>query len=271
MGGIGRMGFTICVALASILSAQTTAEFDAVSIKRNNAGPNAGGGMQSLPDGTYVVKNQPISSIIRFASPVFVREVAGLPTWAKEDRYDVIAKPPAGTTPQQLAQMWRTMFAQRMKLVAHLEDREIDVYALRLARPDGRLGPKLKRAAPECTPRPAEPPASQEKPRPEPPSRCGASLGDTRIEAGGTTMDILVQWLGNAAGRLVNNRTGLTGFYELRLDFAPELSPGAQPTSGDAPPDVFTAVREQLGLKLEPEKARAPVFVIDSIQRPSEN
>lgn len=82
------------------------------------------------------------------------------------------------------------------------------------------------------------------------------------------TMDMLVQWLGNAAGRLVNNRTGLPGFYELQLDFAPELRAGDQP-SGDTPPDIFTAVRDQLGLKLEPEKARAPVF--DSIQRPSEN
>jgi uncharacterized protein (TIGR03435 family) len=85
------------------------------------------------------------------------------------------------------------------------------------------------------------------------------------------TMDILVQWLGNAAGRLVNNRTGLPGFYELQLDFAPELGAGDQPTSGNAPPDIFTAVREQLGLKLEPEKARAQVFAVDSIQRPSEN
>jgi uncharacterized protein (TIGR03435 family) len=268
---MGRTVFLACLALTCMLRAQATLEFDAVSIKRNNAGPNAGGGMRSLPDGTYVVKNQPISSIIRFASPTDVREVAGLPVWAKEDRYDVIAKPPSSATPLQLGQMWRTMFAQRMKLVAHLEDREIDAYALRLARPDGRVGPKLKRAAPECTPRPAEPPASSEKPGPEPPGRCGASLGERRIEARGMTMDILVQWLGNAAGRLVNNRTGLPGFYELQLDFAPELSAGDEPTSGDAPPDIFTAVRDQLGLKLEPEKARAQVFVVDSIQRPSEN
>jgi uncharacterized protein (TIGR03435 family) len=133
-----------------MLRAQATLEFDAVSIKRNNAAPNAGGGTQSLPDGTYVGNNQPISSIIWFASPTAVREVVGLPAWAKEDRYDVIAKPPSGATPLQREQMWRRMFAQRMKLVAHLEDREIDAYALRLARPDGRLGPKLKRAAPEC-------------------------------------------------------------------------------------------------------------------------
>jgi uncharacterized protein (TIGR03435 family) len=262
MGWTAGAVFLAFLAAAGNVGAQTTAEFDAVSIKRNNGGPQADGGISSLPDGTFVMKNQPISSMIRYAAPVVVREVAGLPAWAREDRYDVIAKPAAGTTREQRSQMWRAMFAQRMKLVARVEEREIDAFALMPARSDGRLGPKLKRSRPDCNPSGSA----------NPPARCGASFGATRIEAGSMTMDILAQWLTSLAGRLVNNRTGLQGPYELQLDFSPELkTPDTEATAGDTLPDVFTAVREQLGLKLVPEKARAPVFVIESIQRPTEN
>lgn len=269
----------VAVAAVSVLTvaAQTTrVEFDVVSIKRSD--PDArGAGIRRLPDGTLIMTNQPIASIIFSASAVPAREVVGLPDWANTDRYDVTAKPPPGSTLQQRAEMMRTMFAERMKLKAHVEDRERDTFALVIARSDGRLGPQLKKSTLDCSPRP---PGST--PPPPPPdlfdtqsamNRCGGLFGQGSIVSGGMTMDRLVPSLTGLAGRQVNNRTGLQGDYSFTLTFSTPRRPG---TSQEAPapddaPDFFTALREQLGLKLEPEKTMVPVLVIDHIERPTEN
>jgi uncharacterized protein (TIGR03435 family) len=95
----------VAFALTPIISAQTPrAEFDVVSIKR--ADPDAGGGgMRTLPDGTSIMTNVSIGQFIRSAAPVPVREVIGLPDWASTERYDVTAKPPAGSTREQRSEM----------------------------------------------------------------------------------------------------------------------------------------------------------------------
>jgi uncharacterized protein (TIGR03435 family) len=83
-------------------------------------------------------------------------------------------------------------------------------------------------------------------------------------------MDWLVLSLGGVAGRMVNDRTGLKGDYALTLTFSPPHQPGDARGPDDAP-EFFTALQEQLGLKLQPEKTILPVFVIDHIERPTEN
>jgi uncharacterized protein (TIGR03435 family) len=264
----------IVVGLCGIQSihAQSTTrvEFDVISIKR--ASPDAvGGGMRSLPDGTYIMANQPIRSVIMRASPVPAREVVGLPDWAMTDRYDITAKPPPGSTREQRDEMWRTVFAERMKLVAHIEDRETDTFALIVARSDGRLGPQLKPSTLDCSPRPAgslppPPPANTSDVL----NRCGGSFGGNSIVSGGMTMDQLVPSLGGLAGRLVNNRTGLKGAYAFTLTFSPPRRSGDSSTPDDAP-EFFTALQEQLGLKLQPEKTMVPILVIDHIERPTDN
>src|ERR1044072_4363652 len=117
--------------LAVLISPPTTpsqpsggAQFEGVSIKPNKSEPGAGGGISTLPDRTFMMTNHPIESIIRAASPVPVREVSGLPNWAKADSYDIIAKPPAGSTAKQRAEMMRNLFIERMKLAGHVEERE---------------------------------------------------------------------------------------------------------------------------------------------------
>jgi uncharacterized protein (TIGR03435 family) len=264
----------ILIGLCSVQSihAQSTTrvEFEVISIKR--ASPDAvGGGMRNLPDGSFIGTNNTIASMIMVASPVPVREVVGLPDWANTERYDITARPPANSTREQRSEMWRTAFAERMKLVAHIEERERDTFALVLARSDGRLGPQLKPSTLDCSPRP---PGS---PPPPPPTnasdvvnRCGGSFSVNSIVSGGMTMDQLVPSLGGLAGRLVNNRTGLKGAYAFTLTFAPPRRPGDTAPPDDAP-EFFTALQEQLGLKLQPEKTMVPVFVIDHIERPTEN
>lgn len=247
--------------------------YDVVSIKRH-AQVEAGGSSQSLPDGTQVLINQPIRSILSGAAPVPVRDVVGYPSWVATERYDITLKPPAGSTPAERAQMRRTMFAERMKLVAHVEEREQTTFALVLARSDGRLGPDLKPAAIDCSPRPpGSPPRPQEAPPdPDKPvdyaARCGGSFGSGSMR-GTMTLDNLVVSFSGEAGGFVNNRTGLKGSYTFTLRYSPRGSP---PSSDPAdPPGFITALQEQLGLKLQPEKTMVPVLVIDSIERPTEN
>jgi uncharacterized protein (TIGR03435 family) len=254
-------------------TAATRAEFDVISIKRHT-GVTDGGGMRNLPDGTFIMTNQPIGSIILGAAPVPSREVIGIPDWVNTERYDMTTKPPPGSTREQRSQMLQKLFADRMKLVAHVEQRERNTFALVLARSDGRLGPQLTPSTLDCSPRP---PGSAPTPPSPPPSdfrnRCGMAFGPTSIVSGGITMDQLVLSLAGLAGGLVNNRTGLEGAYALSLTFSQPRAAGATPNAGspDDPPEIFTAVQEQLGLKLQPEKTMVPVFVVDHIERPSDD
>jgi uncharacterized protein (TIGR03435 family) len=272
----------VAFAIVHTLSAQAPpaqaprAEFDVVSIKRSP--PDAvGGRMQTLPDGTQVMVNVRVSQFITAAAPVPVREVVGLPDWANSERYDVTVKPPAGSTPEQRRQMWQVAFADRMKLMAHVEDRERDTFALVLARSDGRLGPQMKPSTLDCRPRPSGSPPPAPPPEPVTDSdylnRCGGRFGNGLIVVGSTTLDSLVLSLSGLAGRQVFNRTGLQGNYSLTLKFSPPRAPGATPDAPlpDDAPEFFTALQEQLGLKLQSEKTFVPVFVIDRLERPTEN
>jgi uncharacterized protein (TIGR03435 family) len=249
-------------------------QFDVVSIKRNTTG-ETGGGMRSLPDGTTIMTNQPIRSLILGASPVPVREVEGLPDWVNSERYDVTLKPPAGYSRDQRPEMMRQMFVERMMLKAHVEERERDVFALVVARGDGRLGPQLKPSALDCSPRPpgSPPPAPPTFNEADAQGRCGGLYGQGVIVSGGLLLDSFVVSISGTAGRHVINRTGLAGYYSLTLRYTLPRRPGAAP---DAPaddnlPDFFTALQEQLGLKLQSEKMRLPIFVVDHIERPTEN
>ena len=246
----------------------TGAAFDVVSIKPNNSGPGSFVEFRTLPDGGYTMVNSPIRSIILQASPVPSREVVGLPDWATKDSYDVTVKPPAGSTPEQLREMWRNMFAERMKLVAHIEEHEQSTFALVLARSDGRLGPQLKRSTLDCSPlvpgaTPAPPPTAPV----DPANRCGGGVGRSSIVSGGMAMDQFALRLAGVAGAQVFDRTGLDGWYAFTLRFTRPNDPAPV----DDAPDIFTALQEQLGLKLQAEKTQVPVLVVDHIERPTPN
>ena len=266
--------FIAAAALAATTSAQTpaSAEFDVVSIKHVTE-VRQSSGFRTLPDGSEVMTNMPVAGFVRRASPVKVREVFGLPEWANTERFDVTVKPPAGSTEAQRTEMWRMLFADRMKMTAHVEQRERTVFALGTARSDGRPGPALKPSALDCRPRPetaaAGPPAFDDVKR-----RCGWGKNGTSIVSGGMSMDQLAQALEGEVDADVENRTGLQGWYAVELTYAPPLritgAAADAARAGDAP-DLFTAVEEQLGLKLIREKQMRPVLVVDHIERPTEN
>jgi uncharacterized protein (TIGR03435 family) len=149
--------------------------------------------------------------------------------------------------------MMRNMLIERMKVAGHVEERERTTFALVVARSDSRLGAQLKKSTIDCSP----PSQTDGVPhtRPPAPSRCDMRMGQGTIEANGIGLDRLVLSLSGLAGGQVHNRTGLDGLYDLTLHFAPpRLNPAPSASAEDAPQFV-TALQEQLGLKLVPEKS----------------
>jgi|SRR5687767_2557830 len=253
-----------------VLAQSPPPRFEVVSIRRNTSESVAGMGTRTLPDGTFVMTNLAMEAIIRRVSPVPVRTVIGLPDWATYDRYDIIAKPPSGATDEQRTEMLKTLFADRMKLAAHVEQREQTTFALMLARSDGRLGPQLKPSTLDCAPlAPGAPPRREPTSASEVANSCAMLTTTNSIVSGSLTIDRLARALGGEAGGLVTDRTGLQGAFALTLRYAPRR--GASGAVPDDLPELFTALQEQLGLKLQPEKSMQPVFVVDHIERPTEN
>jgi uncharacterized protein (TIGR03435 family) len=271
----GLLGMFLALPPIHAQSPTPPLEFEAVSIKRNTSGA-PGNSIRTLPDGTFVATNAAIP--LRLAIPVRMLEVLGLPDWAQTDRYDIMAKPPEGLTnptAEQRTEMWHAVFVNRFKLRAHVEDRPRNTYALVLAQANGKLGPQLKSSTLDCSGPPPDFASTAPSRRSELENGCGAVSSLTSVRSGGVTMDEFAAAL--AVGARVYNRTGLGDRYAVRLDFRVDQTrfrlPDDHPLlqSSKDLPDIFTAVQEQLGLKLVPQKTNEPVFVVDHLERPSEN
>jgi uncharacterized protein (TIGR03435 family) len=250
-------------------------EFEVASIKRNTSG-TFGSGPSVLPNGDVRFVNVSAKFFIFRAYPVETTppEVIGAPSWTDSERYDLIAKGKPGATAAEQQQMWRALLADRMKLAAHYETRERPSYNLVLARSDRKLGTGLKPSTLDCTQsaQPASPPPGTD-PRTFALNRCHSFWieRDGTMLSGGVAITDLARMIAPTVGRPVIDQTGLEGLFAVSLRYQ-RIPPRADaPPSPDDPPSVFTAVQEQLGLKLEPDKTQAQVLVIDRIERPSEN
>jgi uncharacterized protein (TIGR03435 family) len=269
----------LVVAAFSVRVAAQIPQFDVVSIKRTPEGAT-GARMQTLPDGTFVATNATISALIGAAYPSEDRQYRNLPEWAQRDRYDVTARPPAGVPRTQRTEMFRQMFAERFKLQVHEEAVDTPIYLLMVDREDGRLGPQLNPAGRDCAAEAAAargsspPPALNRIPTEEEAmASCRTLFSQGRIVSGGSLLPLFLPSLSSMVGRPIEDRTNLTGYYRFTLTYAPSrpiASAGAAADPGQAP-DIFTALREQLGLKLEPSRKSMKTIVVDHIERPSEN
>lgn len=226
-----------------------------------------------MPDGALMT-NVTISLALARVIPVPFRDVFGYPDWVNDtaERYDITVKSSGRATPAEQREMWRAMFEERMKLAFHVEQRERDVYTLMLARSDRKLGPQLAPSTLDC--KSVGPPSFNG----QPPGvelfqrRCGIGGTPSTMASGGVTLDQLAVFLAGTVGATVENATGLDGLYAFTLTFSRQRGAGPSvDAAGDDLPDVFTAVQEQLGLKLQRGKKMLPIYVIDHIERPSEN
>ena len=263
--------------------------FEVVSIRRNTTNALGSNGSRERPDGGFTLVNIPIGTLVARAYPPAVpADMIGLPAWAMSERYDISATSPLArpATPEERAAMMRAMLADRFKLVAHLEKRDEPAYDLVLARGDERLGPGIKPSGVDCEAKlaaereaaqaaaaagtPAPPRVIPDFNAPVPP--CTVRMTGPRME-GDMTMERLAMFLRPAAGRWVVDRTGLKGSYRVSLEYdrmASLRGPEAVAAPG-GPPSVFTAVQEQLGMRLESSRAAREMLVIDRLERPTEN
>jgi len=239
---------------------QPALAFDVVSVKPNTSGEQ--GGTSRGQPGRYQGVNVTLKRVIGLAYRP-IQEFVGGPDWINTAHFDIDARADGNPSQDQMLEMLRTMLTDRFKLVVHKDVKESPVYALTLARRDGRLGPRMRRTETECAPPGTTPPPPQ-----GPERRCGFKLGNGALSGQGATMARLAGEL-SFVGRQVIDRTALTGAFDVDLEWTPD-SPGAVP-SPEAGASIFTAIQEQLGLKLEPSTAPLEIIVIDSAERPTEN
>jgi uncharacterized protein (TIGR03435 family) len=256
-----------------------SAAFEVASVKRNTSGDQRVA-IQIQPGGRFMATNVTLRLLVGNAYRGQASRIEGGPSWLNSDRFDIVARAEGAAPPDQFRAMLRALLQERFKLSAHHETRELPIYALVVARSDGKTGPHLRPATVDCDTvgRGNAPPPIPQSPTERLP--CGMRQSPGRILAGGVQMAPLVETLSNFMDRLVVDRTGLKGNFDLELEWTPDQLP--QPGTGLAPPSafppppadapsIFTAIQEQLGLKLESTKGPVDVLVIDSVERPAED
>jgi bla regulator protein blaR1 len=258
--------------------------FEVVSIKPNRSG-NGPNGSRFLPSGQYVANNVTLRMLISNAygaplQPLLPGQLAGGPDWIDSARFDVLGKAEAGLPPgpdSPLPAMIRNMLADRFKLVMHTEKRALPIFALVLARQDGQMGAQLVPSAIDCSAGRGRgaPPLAPLQPGERP--LCGIRLLRGSLSAGGVTMSQFANALSRFAGRLVVDQTGFGRGFDLDLQWSPEPPPPgvvpdprfSQPPVDPDGPSLFTAIQEQLGLKLVAQQGQIDVLVVDRAEMPT--
>jgi uncharacterized protein (TIGR03435 family) len=264
----------ILIGVSAAAFAQTAA-FEVASVKRNRSGDTGSSGR--MANGAVTIVNQPARLLIVNAYGFRPNRIIGGPSWVGRERFDVSARAPANTPDGQLTMMLRTLLAERFKLVVRRETRDEAIYALVLARADGGFGPKLRLTA-DCVkdPVPRDPGGGIHEVQANQPVQCGWRMsmrgGQTTVLQGGNLpIGELAAMLRNigASGREIVDRTGVTANVDFDLRYAPDALRGASSATDNSPPSLFTALEEQLGLKLESSRGPVEYLVIERIGRPT--
>ena len=277
---------SICMLLflgstAGIASAQSPANptFEVASIKPNKSGTNQRQ-VNWEPNGRFTAINVPLDNLVRFAyaepgldgllGPLPPNRLSVAKTWdggataLESNKFDVIATTAAGASQEQVFLMLRALLAERFKLVVHRETRDLPIYVLVMARKDGRLGPRLRRSNVDCSAAPSN--------RPAPSPAAGGFVAEPckglrNVPGKATGRAVTIQTLARLMSgwvddhRPVEDRTGLTGNFDIDLDWTPDRPLPPPPADAPALPQVdangaglFTALQEQLGLRLSRKK-----------------
>ena len=254
---IARLIFA-ATALTTLGNAQ--AAFEVASIKQNTSGER----WESVPKpagGRFTVKHATIAWLVRTAYHVEPFQVTGLPPWANSERYDVAAKAAdPNATLDQMRQMLQTLLTERFRMSSHRELKPQPIFALVVA----KNGPRLAKAKTDtCT--------DSTMARP-----CGGFRIANRSSMWGDTVTVkqLAEELTYMMQRKVLDKTGIQGLYDIKVDWTPEHfgpEPGAEVKPDEANATLFTSIQEQLGLKLQSEKAPVETIVVERVSRPVEN
>jgi uncharacterized protein (TIGR03435 family) len=262
---LNKIAIGILVALMPLgLWGQTAVQpkFEVAAIKPSKAGVR-GGSMEFAPGGErFTMTNMPLGALVLVAYDITVRQLSGTPD-AISAHYDIAAKADRSVSRDEMLRMIQALLADRFKLVLRRESKEVPVYALMVA----PGGPKLRRSIA----------VDGERTMPRIPARAGGAESGGRYVFTNESMPDFAWALTRMTAigdRVVVDDTGLAGNYDFTLTFVRDSAPPAEANEVAAIPDgppVFLALREQLGLKLEPKQAPVEFFVIEHIEKPSEN
>ncbi len=276
--------------------------FEVASVKPSNPDPANPLSMMPRampqPGGRFVASNIPLRLLIRLAYEVQDFQISGGPPWMLSNKFDITAKAAGSSTlgQKELIPLLRSLLADRFKLKTHTETREMPVYDLVIARSDKRLGPDLKPSQSDCSnmdeinAKRAEAIAkgdlSAVMPKPGVVTPCAVTPtmaggpGNLGLHADGQELKMLTDLLTQMTGRIVRDKTGLTGRFDfdMKLDvqalmaIAAQAGISAPATAANLPPSdgssMMTALQEQLGLKLNSTRGPVDVLVIDSAELP---
>lgn len=268
-----RLGLLLAFVVVSglaLAAQQATPAFEVASIRPSGDSIGKGDDSEVQPSGRFVATNMTLESLIRGVFEVQRHElVVGdrVPSWFASERWDIVGKGPpvtdeASQRPLYLTMM-RNLLIERFKLVTRREVRDTPVYALVLARSDGRLGPQMRASSANCPALLAAFKATGARQTPDSPL-CGMRNQRARLWGTGILLSDFTRLLSLRAGRPVVDATGLTGAFDLDVKFTPEDA--SDPPGGAS---LFTAIQDQLGLRLEPRRAPVNVLVIESAERPA--
>jgi uncharacterized protein (TIGR03435 family) len=239
--------------------------FDIASIRVNNTATDGRHHVYNDPSvSSFRTVNLSTKDLLQYAFDMPTSQILGGPAWLDSTLFDIDAKSDAAADTRlhslplpdarnEKHLMVQVLLADRFHLKVHFETRHLPIYSLVVANP--KLGPKF-----------------------QPSAVAGTTLDTSRnrlhIAGSDNTLALLARELAHVTGRVVENRTGITGRFDLKLRWTPDDAPtplinGAP--DPNPPPNLFSAIQEQLGLKLEPGKGPVQVLVIDHIEMPSEN
>ncbi len=226
--------------------------FEAASVRPNKSG--SFGSLKVQPAG-LTVQGAPLKFCIQWAFDIIGYQVLGGPRWISSERYDILAKAPARASRSELRRMFQQLLAERFKLRVHRETRRLPIYSLVVT----THGPKLRQSQHD---------------RAE-----SIMVGRGQLIGSKLSMARLADALSGELDWPVVDSTGLGGYFDIKLEWSPEESEGRAPSgegatapgAGDVRPSIFTAVQEQLGLKLESTKGPVDVVIVDHAEKPSPN
>jgi bla regulator protein blaR1 len=251
LGAWGALGQTPVPMDKTPVDGTAGPKFEVASIKP--ADPNLPGfGIRTAPGGRYIATGVTVKFLIAQAYGVMEFQVSGGPGWIANERYEINAKQESGleNKPGQMALLLQGLLADRFQLKLTHETKELPIYALVVA----KGGSKLKENTVEG----------------------GMSMGPRMITVKGMGIGSFTKQLSQQLGRPVLDRTGLTSRYDFKLEWTPDSAPTFEAKEGapavdSTAPSLFTALQEQLGLKLESTRGPVEILVIDHAEKPSEN
>jgi uncharacterized protein (TIGR03435 family) len=247
--------------------------FDVISIKPHTGGLG-GERIGPILMGRFTANNIAVDHLIRLAYKVHDFEISSAPSWTRSEKFDIVARAEGmeKATYEEMRPLLQSLLADRFKLLLHRETKDLPIYELVAVKGSSKLVTTKEGTCTSFDPKNPPPP----QPSGALPRVCGATrMGRGLLQAVGLSPPDLAADLSEILGRPVVDRTGIMGNFDIYLEFAPDsaIALGAQssPTADLSGPSIFTALQEQLGLRVESSKGPTEVLIVDHLERPSEN